>query len=192
MEFLLLHPDPVAERTFAALDAWTRPAWTLSREHFLTECLVGSREATPQAIARDRLSRVHLDLTLTHHRYEGFAVVMSVATWSALPDETRRGLAAALLDTTRVQREAMRRVNQAAIETLARDGMQLHSLSAKQRAAFRARLPAWEVLLRELPVPLRERLLRAAGATGDAPAFDERAQPSRGAPRREADDDRRG
>ncbi|MDH3981168.1 MAG: TRAP transporter substrate-binding protein DctP [Gammaproteobacteria bacterium] len=163
MEFILLRPDPVAEKQFKALDAWTRSARPQTREQLLRECAIGSRSASLQQIWHERLDRVHLAVSLTAHRYEGWVVIAPVATWSRHSEKDRAALLKVLSSTTQWQRTDAQRREADALKQLETSGMQIHSLDAEQRAAFMKRLPAWDELLSdELEQSLRKKLIAAA------------------------------
>jgi TRAP-type C4-dicarboxylate transport system substrate-binding protein len=163
MEFILLRPDPVAEKQFKALDAWTRSARPQTREQLLRECAIGSRSASLQQLWHERLDRVHLAVSLTAHRYEGWVVTAPVGSWNEHSDQDRAALMKALSSTTLWQRaDALQREN-AALQQLKTSGMQIHDLSTEQRTAFLERLPAWDALLSdELEQSLRQKLIAAA------------------------------
>lgn len=166
MEFLLLRPDPVAERHFLAFDAWTRRAAPASLQALHTECLVASREATLHELWGDRIDRVHLDLTLTGHRYAGWLVAAPADGWARLPETERGALVAALREVLADQRAVARKAEATALEGLVRGGMSVYRLDAEGRASFLARLPP---MADRLPAGLapetRAELLRAAGAS---------------------------
>jgi TRAP-type C4-dicarboxylate transport system substrate-binding protein len=163
MEFILLRPDPVAEKQFKALDAWTRSARPQTREQLLRECMIGSRSASLQQVLHERLDRVHLDVSLTAHRYEGWVVIAPVNSWNKRSEKDRAVLLSALTTTTRWQREDAQRRESEALQQLEASGMQVRSLTAEQRAGFLKRLPAWETLLSDsLAQSLKEKLIAAA------------------------------
>jgi len=173
MEFILLRPDPVAEKQFRAFDAWTRSAQPQTREQLLRECMIGSRSASLQQLWHERLDRVHLALSLTAHRYEGWVVVAPVTNWNKHSEKDQAALLKALTAMTAWQRaEALRREREA-LQKLETSGMQIHSLTVEQRAGFLKRLPTWETLLSDKLAPtLRQKLVAAAttGATRQASA----------------------
>lgn len=163
MEFILLRPDPVAEKQFRAFDAWTRSARPQTREQLLRECMIGSRAASLQQLWYERLDRVHLALSLTAHRYEGWVVIAPVTTWNRRSEKDRATLLKALSAMTSWQRtDAQRRENEA-LQKLETSGMRIHSLTLEQRAGFLKRLPTWDALLSDnLPPSLRQKLVAAA------------------------------
>jgi len=165
MEFILLRPDPVAEKQFTALDAWTRAARPQSREQLLRECMIGSRSASLQQIWRERLDRVHLDLTLSGHRYEGWVVVAAEPFWQGLSQQDRKKLQVLSAAATVWQRGDARQRNTAALARLRASGMSVYRLSQAQRDAFVKRLPSWKRLLSDrLDNALKTDLVTAATA----------------------------
>ena len=146
-EFLLLTDDPAAERQFTAFDAWTRRVDPRDQEDFLRECLVGSREATPREILDEELFRVHLDLSRTEHRYQGWVVMAESSDWSALPPATRAQIEESIDEVTGWQRRHAAAIQSEAIARLRESGMAVHELSDGEWAAFAARSPAPAELL---------------------------------------------
>lgn len=166
-EFVLLREDPIAEIGLRALDSWSRSARPASLVQLQKECLVSSRSATAQQMVRERLARVHLDLTLSRHRYEGWAVAMSANAWSALTPAQRDGLSAALRALSTWQRERAAEQEQAALRALLRDGMTAHPLAADTWQRYRAMQPDWDSFLPAGVQPglWRRLVLLAAGAS---------------------------
>ena len=163
MEFILLRPDPVAQRQFTAFDAWTREARPQSREQLLRECIIGSRAATLQQIWLERLDRVHMDLSLSRHRYEGWVLIAPAANWDKRPAKQKTKLNQAIAATTRWQYKDTEQREARALQQLKDSGMYIHTLTAEQKRAFRKRLPDWQALLSDTIEPaLRQRLITAA------------------------------
>lgn len=173
IEFAVLRPDPVEEATLQALDAWTRNVRPNSLARMAQECLVNSRSATLQEMWRENLYRVHLNLTLTRHRYDGWVVVVPDGRWKRLPPAARRALAASLQQLAPWERDEAARREAEALKNLTGAGLEAVELSAAERDAMRARLLPLERLLPDAISPsLRRRLLAlatggAAGATLD-------------------------
>lgn len=142
MEFVTVGNDTLAERQFSAWDAWARPTGAKTQGQLHAECLVGSREATLQQLQAEDIQRVHLDLSLTEHRYDGWVLVARTPAWSQLDRSTRTRLAAVLSSLQGWQRQAAAEREQRALDALVTGGMHVHRLSAAQRAAFHCRLPA--------------------------------------------------
>jgi TRAP-type C4-dicarboxylate transport system substrate-binding protein len=146
-EFLVLRDDPMAEKEALALDAWSRRARPDSLSALHKECLVGSRAATLQQILAEQLARVHLDVTLTRHRYEGWVVAMRDADWQALDNETRAALTAKLAGMLAWQRDRAAKAEEAALRELVASAMTAHPLPAETWQTYRRLQPAWESFL---------------------------------------------
>lgn len=148
-EFLLLRDDPMAEIELRALDVWSRQARPDSLSQLHRECLVGSRSATLQQILAEQLARVHLDLTLTRHRYEGWVVAMRRADWMSLGEEERSALAGKLNGMRAWQRDRAAEIEAVALRELVRNAMTAHPLAPETWQTYRAMQPAWERFLPE-------------------------------------------
>ena len=168
-EFLLTRPDPVAERQFMHWRAYPRRINPRDREAVLRECLIANRAATLQELVREELFRVHLAVSLSRHRYEGWVVVSPRDEWAEMEEQARRGLRAALRETTAWQREEARRREAAALVRLQQEGMNIFEVDDAERRAFRQSLPdAQELLSGALDTRARAELvaLASAGAAG--------------------------
>lgn len=167
-EFVLLREDPIAEIELRALDSWSRSARPDSLVQLQKECLVSSRSTTAQQMVRERLARVHLDVTLSRHRYEGWAVAMPAAAWAALTLSQRDGISAALRALSDWQRDRALEEEQAALRVLIKDGMSAHALAADTWRGYRAMQPDWGSFLPAGVQPglWRRLVMLAAGASG--------------------------
>lgn len=167
-EFVLLRDDPIAEIELRALDSWSRRARPSSLAQLQKECLVSSRSTTAQQMVREGLARVHLDITLSRHRYEGWVVAMPLAAWRALSVSERDGLSAALKEMTGWQRERALEAEEAALRGLARDGMTMHPLAPETWTRYRAMQPDWDAFRPAgvKPELWRELVVLAARAAG--------------------------
>lgn len=157
MEFLLLRDDPMAEIELRALDVWSRRARPASLAQLHKECVVGSRSATLQQIRREQLARVHLDLTLTRHRYEGWVVAMRSEAWGALQAGERAALTERLDGMRAWQRGQAEKAEAAALADLVKSGMTAHPLPPQTWRVYRALQPEWERFLPEA-LPRESRL----------------------------------
>ena len=193
-EFLITRSDPVAEKQFRYWKAYARRIDPQDRETVLRECLIASRAATLQKIVREELFRVHLTISLSNHRYEGWVVVAPRERWTGLDGQTRQKLQAALDRTTIWQRADARQREAAALAELQRKGMTIYEVDAAERDAFRQPLPDLAELLPDtLAAKTRKELVRLASAgaaavvgpaTGSA-AVDARRDPAPGADARQ-------
>lgn len=164
MQFIELRPDPMAEKQLLAFDAWTQIISPDSQQEFLQQCRVGSRTTTLQRLWSERLDRVHLALSLSRHRYEGWVLVAPEARWRQLPAKIRERLATLAADLTQWQRSAAQQREEQALVELRKTGMTVHLFSAEQRQGFIDRLPLWQDLLSDR-IPLAERQALIAAAT---------------------------
>lgn len=190
MEFVLLRDDPIAEIELRALDVWSRRARPASLVQLHKECVVNSRSATLQQIRSEQLARVHLDLTLSRHRYEGWVVAMRSEAWGALAQEERASLAERLAGMRDWQRERASQEEAAALNDLIAEGMTAHPLPAQTWAGYRAMQPDWVRFLPDaLPPESRVRLLAlaaaAAGIGGGGAAGEALPQPQTEPPERQ-------
>lgn len=146
-EFLITRPDPVAERQFQYWKADARRIRPENRQAVLRECLIANRAATLQEVMREQLYRVHLTMSITNHRYEGWLVIAPLARWNELGPQTQRELEATLAEISAWQRHDIAQREAAALAELRRHGMTIHEVDAAERQAFRVVLPDWAELL---------------------------------------------
>lgn len=184
-EFLITRSDPVAERQFGYWKADARRIASENREAVLRECLIASRATTLQEVMREQLYRVHLSMSLTNHRYEGWLVIAPVGRWKELDPPTREAIERALKTTKAWQRhDADARAGDALAE-LKRLGMTIHEVDEVERAAFRAALPDWaELLSDDLSAQQKRELIElvSTGTTAFVSTGPAAAQPGTAAP----------
>jgi len=170
-EFLITRPDPVAEKQFKYWRAYPRRIDLQDREAVLRECLIASRAATLQRIMREELFRVHLAVSLSYHRYEGWVVVAPRDRWAELDEQTMQKLQTALDRTTAWQRADARQREAAALAELQSAGMEIYEVEDVEREAFRALLPNLAELLPDrLDKQTRQVLVTLASAGAAAVA----------------------
>lgn len=110
---------------------------------------MGSRSATLQQIRREQLARVHLDLTLTRHCYEGWVVAMRSEAWGALQGGERDALIERLDGMRTWQRWQAEKAEADALADLVKAGMTAHPLPPQTWQIYRALRRAWESFLPE-------------------------------------------
>lgn len=184
-EFILLRDDPIAEMELRALDVWSRVSRPTSITQLHKECVVGSRSATLQQIRRERLASVHLDLTLTRHRYEGWVVAMRKADWAKLRPAQQAALTQALRAMQGWQREQARQAEASALRELTEaGGMTARPLPPDSWARYRSMQPEWtQFLPANLTAESRRRLVvLAATAAGVDPGLGGQQPPPQVAP----------
>ncbi len=162
-EFVILREDPIAERNFRALDVWTRHVSPESIAQLQTECVVSGRSVTAQQIVREQLARVHLDVTMSRHRYAGWVVAMRKDAWGRLDARKRSALTRTLGTMSAWQRDHARLEEERALAALKRDGMSTYPLPPESWNRYRQMQPAWESFLPEaLSQDQKRRLVEAA------------------------------
>lgn len=167
-EFLVTRPDPVAEAQFKYWKADARRIDPQDRQAVLRECLIASRAATLQQILSEQLYRVHLSMSLSNHRYEGWVVVTPAERWTQLDDTIKNRLTAVLRQTTAWQRKDTQQRENAALSKLKKTGMSIHEVDSVERDAFRETLPEWtEMLPDSLDMKTKRKLIKLA-STGAA------------------------
>jgi C4-dicarboxylate-binding protein DctP len=169
MRFALWEHDPLQETELRALDVWARVVGERDVQRMAQECLVNSRSATPAQMWREQLQRVHLDLTLTQDRYEGYMLAIPIPIWEGLPRKERDSLTGHLGSVTRWERNHAAGEQQQALADLRKAGMTIHRLDARQWQAFASRMPPWQDFLTKLDPSTADELITAAGtaaATG--------------------------
>ena len=164
-EFLFTRLDPVGERTIAAWRGDVRRINPQDRDTVLRECLIANRATTPTEALREQLYRVHLSLSPTDHRYEGWVVVAPRERWTELEHITRKALEQALIAIRDWQREDARAGTEAALTALRDQGMIVYTVDTAERAAFAAALPEWPALLSDtLSAAQKAELIELASA----------------------------
>ena len=164
-EFLVTRADPVAEKQFRYWRAHARRIDRQDRETVLRECLIASRAATLLQILHEQLYRVHLAVSLSNHRYEGWVVVAPEERSDGFTGETMRKLRAALGRATAWQRADARQRQADALAELRRAGMTVYEVDDAEREAFRQPLPDLAVLLPDrLDIQTRRALVALASA----------------------------
>jgi len=164
MEFLLTRPDPIATRQFLAWRATPRIIQQADQETVLRECLIASPAATLQEIRREQLERVHMTLSLSYHRYEGWLLLSPAKTWHSLPASKRETINRILPQVNLAQRTLAARREAEALQSLREVGFVIHELDKKARQAFIDRLPGWaELLSSDIDPAMREQLLSVSG-----------------------------
>ena len=163
MEFLLTRPDPIAEHQFKYWRAAPRHINVSDRASVLRECQIASRAVTWQQALDEQLHRVHLSVSPTHHRYEGWILVAANRWWRNLAEDKQKTLRDAMVAMLPEQRQLAAAREAKARDALLAKGLRRYPLTREQRTAYRAKVqPAWSQLL---PNALSESEKRALLAT---------------------------
>jgi C4-dicarboxylate-binding protein DctP len=188
-EFLITRLDPVAEKQFQYWKASARRIDPEDRQTVLSECLIANRATTLQEIVREQLYRVHLAMSLTNLRYEGWVLVASTEAWVRFDAASRQKLSAVVHETTAWQRNDALQREVAALAELKAAGMTIYEVDVEEREAFRRALPEWaELLPDELGAQKKRELIELAsagttavvGPASGAAATDARRDPAPG------------
>lgn len=142
-EFLVTRPDPIAERQFQYWKADVRRITPESREAVLRECLIASRATTLHTVMLEQLYRVHLAMSLSNHRYEGWLVIAPRDRWSQVSPKIQYAITGLLSELTQWQRRDIDRREAENIGELKRAGMDVYEVDSAEREAFRSALPEW-------------------------------------------------
>jgi TRAP-type C4-dicarboxylate transport system substrate-binding protein len=178
MQFALWEHDPLVETELRALDVWSRVVGERGVQRMTQECLVNSRSATPAQMQRENLAKVHLDLTLTHDRYEGVVLAIPSALWNSMTTAQRKNMTTRLPDITAWERAQAAQAQTQAVEALRKAGMQVHQLDATQWQTFASRMPPWQDFLVKLDTKTANDLIaaaRIAATTGGSDGGSEKA-----------------
>jgi len=179
MEFLLTRPEPVIERQLQAWRATPRTIRQADREAVLRECLIASRAATLQEIQREGLERVHMTLSITRHRYEGWLLLAPATRWTHMPEATRETLIRIMPQVPREQRAAAARREADALQALRKAGFVVHAVDVRARQAFVDRLLPWSQLLsKTIDATTRARLLTLNDVSDDSNRLQKQVLPA--------------
>ncbi len=127
--------------------------------------VVDGAENTPTNILTQKMHEVQKFLTLTHHGYDGYVVVVNAAFWQSLPPDIRAILEQALADATRYVDEISQRDNDDAIEAIRKSGRtQVIELTPDERRALKkAMLPVHRQMEDRIGRGLVESIYQATG-----------------------------
>jgi C4-dicarboxylate-binding protein DctP len=168
MEFIFTRSDPVAETQLGSWNAFPRRIQPEDNETVMRECMVASRATTLQELWREQLQRVHLAITLTNHRYEGWVLAAPTSRWREIPANDRERLQELVAGATHGQRRDARQREMDTLSLLRKEGVIVHDVDEAERKAFQKALPPWtELLSADLDPVTRKRLVSLA-ATGPA------------------------
>jgi C4-dicarboxylate-binding protein DctP len=100
--------------------------------------VVDGTENTPSNIYTQKTHEVQKVLTLTHHGYIGYAVVVNKKFWDGLPPDLRTTLEGAMKDATQYADELSKQENDQALEAMRKSGkIQLVEPSADEKKALK-------------------------------------------------------
>lgn len=110
------------------------------------------------------MNQVQSDLTLTHHGYVGYAVVVHQRFWEHLAQPDRALIKAALDDALAYGAQIAQTQNDQALAALRQAGTtRIHTITAEQRAALKAAVqPAYAELRATIDAALFDQVVQAA------------------------------
>jgi C4-dicarboxylate-binding protein DctP len=103
--------------------------------------VVDGTENPPSNMLTQRMNEVQKHVTVSHHGYLGYAVIVNKKFWDGLPRDIRSQLEEALRDATTYEKAIAQRDNDRALETISKTGKTtVYTLTPQQQAVWRRAL----------------------------------------------------
>jgi C4-dicarboxylate-binding protein DctP len=103
--------------------------------------VVDGTENPPSNMLTQRMNEVQKHVTVSHHGYLGYAVIVNKKFWDGLPRDIRLQLEQALRDATTYEKAIAQRDNDRALEAISKTGKTtVYTLTPQQQAAWRRAL----------------------------------------------------
>jgi C4-dicarboxylate-binding protein DctP len=103
--------------------------------------VVDGTENPPSNMYTQRMHEVQPYVTVSHHGYLGYAVIVNRKFWDGLPDEVRTALERAMREATAFEKTIAERDNDRALAAIRNTGKTaIHYLTLQEQAAWRAAL----------------------------------------------------
>ena len=103
--------------------------------------VVDGTENPPSNMLTQRMNEVQKHVTVSHHGYLGYAVIVNKKFWDGLPRDIRSQLEQALRDATTYEKAIAQRDNDRALEAISKTGKTaVYTLTPEQQAAWRRAL----------------------------------------------------
>ncbi len=103
--------------------------------------VVDGTENPPSNMYTQRMHEVQKHVTVSHHGYLGYAVIVNRKFWDGLPREVRAALERAMREATLFEKTISQRDNDRALEAIRKAGKtSIHYLTPQQQAQWRAAL----------------------------------------------------
>ena len=103
--------------------------------------VVDGTENPPSNVYTQKMHEVQKHITMSHHGYLGYAVIVNKKFWDGLPADIRTSLEAAMRDATTFEKAIAQRDNDMAIEAIKKTGKTtIHNLTPVEQAAWRTAL----------------------------------------------------
>lgn len=131
----------VLDAQMRALGAYPQ-ALAFSEVHrALAAGVVDGTENPPSNIYTQKMHEVQKHITLSHHGYLGYAVIVNKKFWDGLPGDVRASLEQAMREATSYEKTIAQRENDAAMEAIQKTGMtKVYQLNVAEQAAWRQAL----------------------------------------------------
>ncbi|WP_426177476.1 TRAP transporter substrate-binding protein [Massilia sp. TWR1-2-2] len=154
----------VLDAQMRALGAYPQ-ALAFSEVHrALAAGVVDGTENPPSNIYTQKMHEVQKHITMSHHGYLGYAVIVNKKFWDGLPADVRASLEQAMMAATSYEKTIAQRDNDAAMEAIKKTGKtEIHELTAAEQAAWRkALLPVHKEMESRIGKELIETIVKAA------------------------------
>jgi len=103
--------------------------------------VVDGTENPPSNMLTQRMNEVQKHVTVSHHGYLGYAVIVNKKFWDGLPRDIRSQLEQALREATTYEKAIAQRDNDRALDTIRKTGKTtVYTLTPEQQAAWRRAL----------------------------------------------------
>src|SRR5258706_13128262 len=100
--------------------------------------VVDGTENPPSNLYTQKMHEVQKYLTLSHHGYTGYAVIVNRNFWSGLPADLRTTLEACMKEATKYANDNARKDNEDALEAVRKSGRtQIITLTPEEKAAWK-------------------------------------------------------
>ena len=157
-----IQASTVLDAQMRALGA--RPQVTAFSEAYaaLATGVVDGTENPPSNMTTQRMHEVQGHVTVSHHGYLGYAVIVNRKFWDGLPVDVRAALERAMRDATAFEKTIAQRDNERALERIRKTGKTtIYYLTPQEQAQWRAALlPVHRQMERRIGKDLIEAIAR--------------------------------
>jgi C4-dicarboxylate-binding protein DctP len=131
----------VLDAQMRALGATPQPLAFSDAYPALQSGLVDGTENPPSNMYTQKMHEVQKYLTVSHHGYLGYAVIVNKKFWDGLPSELRGQLEQAMREATAFEKQIAQRDNDAALEAIRKSGKTtIYTLTPQEQAEWRRAL----------------------------------------------------
>ena len=167
-----IQPSKVLDAQMQALGAVPLVLAFSETQQALQTRVVDGTENPPSNLYTQQMHLVQKHVSVTHHGYLGYALVVNKKFWDGLPVPLRLALGRAIDESTQVANDIAQRDNQLALEKIQASGKStLHHPSAAERAQLRkALLPVHAQMAERIGAQTLQDIYQATGQTLSRPA----------------------